>query len=137
MRASGSGALVLAQPAQGRSVAARATAASAAVKASPKLLGIVIKPSAAIALVPHKQMPKIVAASLPTSDGRIRNRMDGSTLPRTTARAGATIRGSASSGGGRISATSCRGLLPHVIGQRLRLVVALQELDGHEDHLLV
>src|SRR5262249_2889623 len=29
------------------------------------------------------------------------------------------------------------GLLPHAFGERHRLVGALQEFDGHEDHLLV
>src|SRR5712691_11044538 len=31
----------------------------------------------------------------------------------------------------------CCGLLPHAFRQRHRLVGALQELDGHEDHVLV
>src|SRR3954453_12066602 len=30
-----------------------------------------------------------------------------------------------------------RGLLPRAVGQRHRLVGALQEFDGHEDHVLV
>src|SRR5262245_61204504 len=96
-----------------------------AVSSAPKLLGIVINPSAAIAHAIQRGMPMISATRIPHSDHveAARSAVAGPCDPAATPI--------------RLSVSSRRGLLPHVVGQRQRLVGALQELDGHEDHLLV
>src|SRR5262245_62996506 len=97
-----------------------------AVSSAPKLLGIVIKPSAAMADTIQNQMPKIAATATPrrAQMGAARSTIAGPCDPAATPPI-------------RLSVPSCCRLLPHVVGQRQRLVGALQELDGHEDHLLV
>src|SRR5262245_17261968 len=97
-----------------------------AVSSAPKLLGIVIKPSAAMAHAIQRGMPMISARRTSRSDhiGAARPALAEPCDPAATPT-------------NPLSASSRRGLLPHVVGQRQRFVGALQELDGHEDHLLV
>src|SRR5262245_63214283 len=90
-----------------------------AVSSAPKLLGIVIKPSAAIALAIQRGIPMISARRAPRSDQ----------VEAARPAVAATLTNP-------LRAASCRSLLPHVVGQRQRLVGALQELAGHKDDLL-
>src|SRR5262245_11062819 len=93
--------------------------------AASELLGIVIEASPACAPAIQREIPMIKATRTPRGDHvrAARSAVAGPCDPVATA--------------DPLSVPSRGGLRPYVVGQRQRFVGALQELDGHEDHLLV